>query len=92
MTPAVAYTPQVIPGRGWVGAKAQGEQLKAQGDAFVGGVDAYSTLGFFADPILNAFLRHSDAELAELIFAVPMNNARLNTVATYFDQVPTLRS
>lgn len=50
-------------------AKAEGERLKAQGlDVFVGGVDAYSTLGFFADPILNTFLRRSDAELAELIF------------------------
>jgi predicted aminopeptidase len=50
-------------------AKAEGDRLKAQGyDVYVGGTDAYSTLGWFADPVLNTFLRRSDAELAELIF------------------------
>jgi predicted aminopeptidase len=42
---------------------------QAQGyDVYVGGVDAYSTLGWFRDPILNTSLRRSDAEVAELIF------------------------
>jgi predicted aminopeptidase len=35
---------------------------------FVGGVDAYSTLGYFKDPVLNTFLHRSDADLAELVF------------------------
>lgn len=37
-------------------------------DVFLGGVSAYSTLGFFDDPILNTFLRRSDDSLAGLIF------------------------
>jgi predicted aminopeptidase len=37
-------------------------------DVFVGGVEAYSTLGYFKDPVLNTFLHRSDHELAELIF------------------------
>lgn len=50
-------------------AKVEGERLRKQGlDVFVGGVDAYSTLGYFKDPVLNTFLHRSDAELAELIF------------------------
>lgn len=50
-------------------AKAEGERLKAQGyDVYVGGTEAYSTLGWFADPVLNTFLHRGDAELAELIF------------------------
>ncbi len=34
----------------------------------VGGVAAYSTLGWFEDPVLNTFLNYSDAELAGLLF------------------------
>lgn len=50
-------------------AKVAAEKLKAQGlDVYVGGTDAYSTLGWFADPVLNTFLRRDDADLAELIF------------------------
>ncbi len=37
-------------------------------DVFVGGVAAYSTLGWFDDPILNTFIRYPDIELARLIF------------------------
>ena len=33
----------------------------------VGGVDAYSTLGKFEDPILSTFLERSDASLAGLM-------------------------
>jgi len=51
------------------GAKQEAERLKKKGyDVFVGGVEAYSTLGYLADPVLNTFLHRSDAELAELIF------------------------
>lgn len=43
--------------------------LKAQGhDVLVGGVAAYSTLGHFADPVLNTVIRWDDAELAGLVF------------------------
>ena len=41
---------------------------KAGYDVFTGGVEAYSTLGWFKDPILNTFLRRSDEDLAELLF------------------------
>jgi predicted aminopeptidase len=37
-------------------------------DVYVGGVDAYSTLGWFADPVLNTFMHYDDIDLAELIF------------------------
>ncbi len=44
-------------------------QLQAQGyDVYSGGVDAYSTLGFLKDPVLNTFLDKSDVELASLLF------------------------
>ena len=44
-------------------------QLRARGlETWVGGVSAYSTLGFFADPILNTMLRWDDDELAATIF------------------------
>jgi predicted aminopeptidase len=50
-------------------AKAEAETLKAQGlDVFCGGVEAYSTLGWFHDPVLNTFVNRDEAELAELIF------------------------
>jgi predicted aminopeptidase len=37
-------------------------------DVYVGGVEAYSTLGWFKDPVLNTFIFDPDAELAEIIF------------------------
>jgi predicted aminopeptidase len=44
-------------------------QLKADGyDVFVGGVDAYSTLGWFHDPVLNTFVNYPEIDLAETIF------------------------
>ncbi len=50
-------------------ARQEAERLKKKGDdVFIGGVEAYSTLGYLADPVLNTFLHRSDAELAELIF------------------------
>ena len=38
------------------------------GDAMVGGVAAYSTLGHFRDPILNTMMGWSDAQLAATLF------------------------
>ncbi len=37
-------------------------------DVYVGGVPAYSTLGWFADPVLNTFLNYSPVALARIIF------------------------
>ena len=43
--------------------------LKHEGhDVFVGGVAAYSTLGWFSDPVLDTFLRRSDVNLSALLF------------------------
>lgn len=35
---------------------------------YVGGVTAYSTLGWFKDPLLSTFLRYSETRLAALLF------------------------
>jgi predicted aminopeptidase len=37
-------------------------------DVFVGGVPAYSMLGYFPDPVLNTFIRYPTPQLARLIF------------------------
>lgn len=37
-------------------------------DVYVAGIAAYSTLGWFHDPVLNTILRHSQTEIAGLIF------------------------
>ena len=43
--------------------------LKKQGyDVYVGGVTAYSTLGWFDDPVLSTFIRFTEARTAALIF------------------------
>lgn len=50
-------------------ATVEAARLKKKGfDVFIGGVEAYSTLGYLADPVLNTFLHRADPELAELIF------------------------
>jgi predicted aminopeptidase len=44
-------------------------KLKKEGyDVYTGGVDAYSTLGWFHDPVLNTFVDSAEIDLAELIF------------------------
>jgi predicted aminopeptidase len=45
-----------------------GELRKDGYDVFVGGVDAYSTLGWFHDPVLNTFVGYPEIDLAETIF------------------------
>ncbi|NHZ63637.1 aminopeptidase [Massilia genomosp. 1] len=43
--------------------------LREEGnDVSVGGVPAYSTLGWFNDPLISTFIHYPDAELARLIF------------------------
>lgn len=45
------------------------DSLKARGyEIFVGTVGAYSTVGWFNDPLLNTVLKRSDPELAAVIF------------------------
>lgn len=51
------------------GAEQLAAELRAQHfDVFVGGVPAYSTLGWFDDPVLNTFVGYPDAEIARLMF------------------------
>jgi predicted aminopeptidase len=50
-------------------AEAMAAELQAAGyDVNVAPVPAYSTLGWFDDPLLNTFIHAPDAELARLIF------------------------
>ncbi len=50
-------------------ARGAAAWLKQQGlDTYLGGVEAYSTLGWFDDPILNTMLRWSDERLVAVIF------------------------
>jgi predicted aminopeptidase len=50
-------------------AQRYAQRLQQRGfDVYTGGVDAYSTLGWFEDSVLNTFVDRSDAELAALIF------------------------
>lgn len=52
-----------------VDARAFASELESEGnDVFIGDVDAYSTLGWFHDPILNTFVNYPDIDLAETIF------------------------
>jgi len=58
--------------RGYFGeeeAKAEAARLAARGDdVHVSGVPAYSTLGWFDDPLLSTFIRYPDTALARLVF------------------------
>ena len=79
-TPAVSLTPRqwCFPVAGCVNyrgyfdereAKAEAARLAAQGDdVYIGGVPAYSTLGWFDDPVLSSFIRYPDTALARLVF------------------------
>jgi len=50
-------------------ALAYAKQLRAEGDDVeVGGVAAYSTLGWFSDPLISTFINYPDGELARMIF------------------------
>jgi predicted aminopeptidase len=79
-TPALSLTPRqwcfpiagCVNYRGYFAeaeARAEGARLAADGDdVHIGGVPAYSTLGYFADPMPSTFLRYPDTEIARLIF------------------------
>jgi predicted aminopeptidase len=50
-------------------AQAYASVLRSEGfDVRVGGVPAYSTLGWFDDPLLSTFIHYPQAELARLVF------------------------
>lgn len=50
-------------------AQDYAETLRKEGyDVFVGGVAAYSTLGWFSDPVLNTLINREEYQLAGLIF------------------------
>jgi len=50
-------------------AEAFAAELRASGhDVYVGGVAAYSTLGWFDDPMLNTVLRRAEPEIAGIMF------------------------
>jgi len=50
-------------------ANAFAADLREQGyDVQVAGVPAYSTLGWFSDPVLSTFIQYPEVELAKLVF------------------------
>jgi predicted aminopeptidase len=50
-------------------ARVYAARLEKKGyDVYMGGVEAYSTLGWFKDPVLNTFIFEPGPDLAELIF------------------------
>jgi predicted aminopeptidase len=50
-------------------ARKHAARLREQGfDVYVGGVLAYSTLGWFDDPLLSTFIRYPDSQVARLVF------------------------
>ena len=50
-------------------ARAYAAKLARTGlDVHVGGVEAYSTLGWFRDPVLSSFIHHDETELAGILF------------------------
>lgn len=79
-TPALSLAPRewCFPVAGCVGyrgyfreedARAEAARMAAAGDdVHVSGVPAYSTLGWFDDPLLSSFIRYPDIELARLVF------------------------
>ncbi len=50
-------------------ARRYADKLESDGyDVYTGGVDAYSTLGWFEDPLLSSVLNRSNYQLAGLVF------------------------
>ncbi len=79
-TPEFSFTPQTwcyafvgcLSYRGYYNKESADQlatELSEQNmDVFVGSVTAYSTLGWFDDPILNTMIRYDDLYLARIIF------------------------
>lgn len=61
-----------VPYRGYFSSKSAGEfarELQGQGlDVHVGGIAAYSTLGWLSDPLLSTMLAQGDTYLASVVF------------------------
>src|SRR4029077_16913944 len=50
-------------------AQRHSAELADQGyDVYVGGVAAYSTLGWFSDPVLSTFIHYPEPEVARVLF------------------------
>jgi len=50
-------------------AQRHSAELADQGyDVYVGGVAAYSTLGWFSDPVLSTFIQYPEPEVARIVF------------------------
>ena len=50
-------------------AIAYADRMRAKGyDVQVSGIPAYSTLGWFDDPLLSSFIRYPESELSRLVF------------------------
>jgi len=50
-------------------ARRLAARLREEGnDVYLGGVPAYSTLGWFDDPLLSTFIQYPDVQLARLVF------------------------
>ena len=50
-------------------AQAEGARIAAEGDdVYIGGVPAYSTLGYFDDPVLSSFIGYRESDFARLLF------------------------
>jgi predicted aminopeptidase len=50
-------------------ARRHAEKLRKEGyDVYIGGVLAYSTLGWFDDPLLSTFINYPEAQVARLVF------------------------
>ena len=50
-------------------AERHAAALVGQGyDVYVGGVAAYSTLGWFSDPVLSTFIQYPEPEVARIVF------------------------
>lgn len=68
-------------------AKALAAKLRAEKyDVCVGGVDAYSTLGWFHDPVLNTFAGYPDIDLAETIFHELLHRKVFHAGDTVFNE------
>lgn len=81
-------------------AQAFADGLQQQGlDVRVSGVPAYSTLGWFNDPVLSTFIDYPEAELAKLVFhelahqiAYAPNDSQFNeSFATTVEEVGVAR-
>ena len=94
-TPEFSLTPQnhCFPIAGCVAYRGYYSQSAARGEAAlqrlqgmdvsIGGVEAYSTLGWFNDPIISSMMAWGDERLATLIFHEPVSYTHLTLPTIY---------